>query len=82
MCDLSSLKESLLDDEDEIASNIDDELIIRYLNKYYKFNYHSPGRPDDHNPNYEIDDNKVVHVYGGVSIKDKSIEFDFSSSKI
>lgn len=68
------IKESLLDDEDEIASNIDDELIIQYLNKYYKFNYHSPGRPDDRNPNYEIDDNKVVHVYGGVSIKDKSIE--------
>ena len=72
MYDLSSLNESLLDDEDEIASN-DEVLIIQYLNKYYKFNFGEPGSPRGLNPNYVLE-NGVVHVYGHVHITDKSIK--------
>lgn len=72
MKSLKPIIESLLDDEDEIASN-DEVLIIQFINKYYKFNFSEPGSPNDLNPKYVLE-NGVVHVYGNVHVKDKSIE--------
>lgn len=66
------IKESLLDDEDDLA-NCDEELIISYLNEYYEFGGKLPGRPSDPNSLYIIE-NGEVSVKSSVCVYNHSIE--------